>query len=326
MCMQRWRGQLTCPPVGILMQACVLCGLAAAPGLWPAVNMLSADNPGQSILADYLMVASRLKHHLDPGSFPVEHWQFFVFCLGTWFLLRQASKVTQPRRHWELVVLATVIIAAGGVVVAMMRRPLVMGGLGDWQVRLLKFYPFRLPDLLVPLGLSFAICNYWNQHAPQWWQSWTVRRQEVSSVVCSLALLFASSQIPGSDRNPSGMSSKVQQEWITCCHWLRDNTPSTAVVYATNERWAIKWFAERSEYVNYKDCPQDAAHLLEWNRRQWVIAKWREQAFQDWRITAQELADLRRQTGISHLLCSRFGPVQLTPVFQLGEFEIYELP
>jgi hypothetical protein len=98
------------------------------------------------------------------------------------------------------------------------------------------------------------------------------------------------------------------------------------VLYATNERWAVKWFAERSEYVNYKDCPQDAASLVEWNRRQWIISKWREAAFTDWKVTRAELIELRQQTGITHLLSSRFGPVAIEPVYSQGIFRVYELP
>jgi hypothetical protein len=77
--------------------------------------------------------------------------------------------------------------------------------------------------------------------------------------------------------------------------------------------------------VAFKDCPQDAAGIVEWNRRLNFLQKWYEQKYADGLYSAVELKDLRRETGLSHLLTDRLGPMELEPVYRNETFQVYDL-
>ena len=98
------------------------------------------------------------------------------------------------------------------------------------------------------------------------------------------------------------------------------------MLYATNDNWSLRWYAERSEYFHFKDCPQDAASIVEWNRRNWVIYHWKNRVFSDASVSAEDLSQLHKETGITHIVCGRFGPVELKPVFLSNNVSVYALP
>ena len=62
------------------------------------------------------------------------------------------------------------------------------------------------------------------------------------------------------------------------------------MLYATNDNWSLRWYAERPEYFHFKDCPQDAASIVEWNRRSWVIYQWKLRVFSDGLVSLEELS------------------------------------
>jgi hypothetical protein len=121
------------------------------------------------------------------------------------------------------------------------------------------------------------------------------------------------------------MSAATYADWLKACRWLHDHTPHDALAYAPNEDWAIKWYAERAEYVNFKDCPQDAAGIVEWYERQRRLSRWSRENYVDRQFSADEMQALHRQTEITHLIVSRFGPIDMSPVYENNSFRIYDI-
>ena len=70
---------------------------------------------------------------------------------------------------------------------------------------------------------------------------------------------------------------------------------------------------------------QDAGGIVEWNRRLQFLQKWFNAHFDDEKYTAEELRDFRKQTGITHILTDRIGPVELDPVFGNDTYDVYDL-
>ncbi|MCA9090291.1 MAG: hypothetical protein KDA90_16850 [Planctomycetaceae bacterium] len=322
-----WRtSRISCPPTSRLAFATGLFLLTALPGTIPALQMILSADPVQGAQADYLMVTQRLSHHLDPMSFPGSNWRFLGFLLAIWSLLRFSHSTSVARRRWETFTLCAVLAACVGVLIAWGPRPWDEMPGAMWRVKLLKFYPFRLADLLVPMAVAFELVDYL-QHQSQRLlanQRSPALRRLVIGGGCALTLGF-SAWIPGPDQHPSGMQGQQLQDWITTCRWIDEHAPQDALLFAANERSAVKWYAQRPEFVNYKDCPQDAASLMVWNDRLWQIETWKLQVLADFRITRRELDQLHAATGITHLITSRLGPIQAEPVFQQGPFSIYAL-
>lgn len=311
------------PTWPVIFLALGVFAVASVPGLIFAVRSLAAPSPQVASEADFLQVAVRLSHHLDPLTFPVRAWRDYGLLLLVLLLVRSMLPVRSRAQSWlERWMVAAVLIALAGVVVAWGPRPL--NQLPWWQLRvkLLKLYPFRLADMLVPITVAFTLSAGLWQVLSQRFSA--ARRPAILTAIVGV-VLFVAFRVPGLDKTLDQQPVAVQKDWLWACAWLRDHSPRESVLYATNDNWSLRWYAERPEYFHFKDCPQDAASIVEWNRRNWVIYNWKLKAFTDGVITPQELSQLRAETGITHLVCGRFGPVKLEPVFRSSNVTIYDL-
>jgi hypothetical protein len=191
--------------------------------------------------------------------------------------------------------------------------PLPLSAWSALQIKILKFYPFRLADLLVAVTVALRSVEFWATIRPARGMAGIVTVAYVIAILASAP-----------DQNPSKMPLPQQRDWRAALAWIREKTPPDSLLLAANEDYAVKWFAERPEYVNFKDCPQDAPSIVEWNQRLRGFAKWTTDSFQDDRMfTAKELAALHQQTGIDYLIVSRLGPFETEPVFSQGRFRVY---
>ncbi|WP_437194041.1 DUF6798 domain-containing protein [Planctomicrobium sp. SH527] len=299
--------------------------ICALPGLIPALLALTSDNPEASRIANRLQVGYRLAHHLDPTKFPKT---VYIFLTIIWVLLsRDVPNSHQPSRWrlwwWRGFIFSAIIIAGVGVILGTGPRPIALMPGVDWRCALLKFYPFRLADLFVPIAVSIAVTQaglVWLRSNP----TIPAIRVTVYSIFVGSLLIALLHPIPAT--NPSRLSKQGKDDWISTCKWIEQNTDPSSTLYSLDSGWAIKWYAKRPEYVNYKDMPQDAKSIVEWNNRLWTISNWRGAAMADGKVTPSELEELRKSTGIDYLIAGEFGPIELDPVFQQGIYRVYRLP
>ena len=125
---------------------------------------------------------------------------------------------------------------------------------------------------------------------------------------------------------PPGYTTDQFAEWRDASQWIRENTPKNALVLTPRESSAFKWKAERAEYVCYKDCPQDTAGILTWNRRLWLLHDWTLKSSSDGCYDAADLTTLRRQTDCDYILTRILGPFDSAPLWQGQEWRIYSVP
>ncbi len=297
--------------------------LAATPGLISAGSAVLEGDAEATRIATNLQVSHRLAHHLDPMKFPREAYRYFVMMTLGWLVLLPNALDKQRGRWWHLIVGISLLIALSGVLIGWGPRPMKEMSGYEWRMNVLKFYPFRLADLLVPIALSIVAASKLT--------SWTASQikgktpQLIAWIVMAMALTWIGLSVPGSEQNPSKMSEDKHQNWVNACQWIETNTAEDELIYSFDNQWAVKWFAQRSEYVNYKDCPQDAKSIIEWNRRRWVIARWKKEAFQDGSISIDELQDLSKRTNTSTFICDRLGPIEREPDYQNSDFRIYRV-
>ena len=302
----------------------ILFGLCAAPGILAALPTLRLGTPDERWQADHIQVTQRLAHHLDPGRFAWASHREYLLLIGAIWLLSgskgqqgSADSAGPPERSFlERMAWGSVLCAVGGIVVSIWPRTLDHFSLYVIRLKLLKLYPFRLADIFVPLLLSVKIVEFPKLAACT--RTWPRAMAAVAALVL-VAFLW-----PGDEGPARRMNAADYEHWQATLRWVRDQTPRGAVLQAMNEDFAVKWHAERAEYVNYKDCPQDAPGILEWHRRLLTLdQEWRTPAMADMRVTAAELEQLHRLTGIDYILCSRFGPLDARPVFVSGPFRVY---
>lgn len=327
----------------------IICSL---PGLIPALQLV-ATKSANSKTADFIQVFGRLRHHLDPMDFSPQSWvMYFILAIAFIALLRahlrrsselaltpalQDPQIETDGLHTELnrtdltntqnirlmrnYIAATFVVALVGFAIGYGPRPAFEMPYHDIRAALLKFYPFRLFDIALPIGLSVLLVEYSPIYLAD--KSKIFRRRTwIAISVVMLALLIA----PNKDRFPDRLSRSRRADWHEVCQWVKSNTPSDAVVMTPTRGFAFKWYAQRAEFVNYKDCPQDADGIMEWNARLGQIHKWAKQQYGDKQYTAADLKMLRDKYGITHLLADHLGPMAIAPAFENKFFRLYELP
>ena len=324
--------------------------VVSLPGLLPALRLLDPGDVSaiQINQANYVQVFWRLAHHLDPSTFPPRAWihTFVLSCVcivGTVSLRKLQTQSTWSPAWRPCVYLLAVsaIIAAVGTVVGWHSG--LVRDMPDWQWRaaVLKFYPFRLFDALLPITTALVVAGLVDvavrrrepQHnAEAVFPAKTeaegpndrgLRSLAIATLVCACLMIgVAFWQRPLA---PGSYNQKQFADWKSACDWIRRKTPPDALVFTPRESFAFKWFAERAEYVCIKDCPQDAAGILEWDQRLWTIHGWAKKSFQDGRFDDTDLERLRDQTGCNYVLTRRLGPFEAKPVFRNDTWQIYEI-
>ncbi len=265
-----------------------LLSVTASFGLWPAIDMLRIAKPDETFAANYIQVFYRLKHHLDPMDFGVSHFVGYGLLLATWLSamawMRRKQLLSAGDRWWVGYVLAAALFAVGGLLAGWGLRPASLMAGFRWRMVLLKFYPFRLFDLLLPIAVASLLPRLIKS---RW--LWAVGVVGLFWAMLAHHVFAPPNQLPTAMRN----------DWRDVCRWGAANTPKDAVFHTPFEAEAFKWFAQRAEYVNFKDCPQDAAGIVEWNRRLKLITQWSEKSFNDDETySAEELRALVRQTNV----------------------------
>ncbi|QDV61400.1 DUF6798 domain-containing protein [Crateriforma conspicua] len=338
-------------------------GLIALAGLVPAL-WLTIDQPQElSVQAAKIYVYVRLPHHLLSSSFPA-HW--FTRHLGliaitavmTWIYdrLLRFSKGNQSHangviRRLSIFTSGTVLIALAGWLVD------VMPWLGsDFKASLLRYYWFRMTDVMVPLQLGVAttgvLVSSLRASEGAGGAMIGLRRPATLTalILITIAIVLATETtyrrvalgVPPSASNrllgydphaPIHVQRKVFADWLKVCDFIRYSTDTDEVFLTPRHQQTFKWYAQRAEVVNFKDVPQDAESLIQWEDRFRDVFP---QRLGTMRVTIQyaKLREYRRKYGVRYMLVDRRVCGQHLPLVQVyprdpetnGTYAIYELP
>jgi hypothetical protein len=309
--------------------------IVALPGLIPALQLILNSNttPERQAIANFIQVFGRLKHHLDPVSFRGAGWIWLAILSGLLFVsLRWIRQHLKPEDRMPVqlpaLMLAACWIATCGLAIGWHRVPADRMTGWAWRAALLKFYPFRMLDILLPIVLSLAITQIvfcGRSFRPllkfRFGPGKTISGLSLLASVAAIACAATMHQSP-----PSGYTRTRFTDWQRSCAWVREQSPVEAVFITPRESFGFKWFAERAEYVCYKDCPQDAEGLIEWNRRNRLMRSWRRQAARDGRYTQSELQQLARMTAATWLITRPYPRIAAEPAFSTPSWNVYQLP
>jgi len=345
--------------------ACTALGaLGAAVPLWSHLASPPHDTPGPS--ASYVYVYLRLPHHLSPASWqPIAWMQLATFAMlllaGVWVLRRLPAghvtrdaetsappppPITVPANHAEvqfaaLAALALVPFLAGLVI-----------SLWDHDGTLLRYYPFRVGGVLLPLAAYLlaalavqrgaTVLPRWGRHA---FAAIIVAGLIGGFVMASEAFrknlaTIAEASAPGGGRGTDG------EEWAAACDAVRALTPRGAVVVTPPAGGAdFTWRAGRARVANFKLMPQNPRAILEWYARMRDLANGTDLAqlpnqfakydAEDFRDAVTQgykslsLADATRlmeKYGARHLLTTSDHELGLPVLYRNARYTLYALP
>ncbi len=336
-------------------QLVVLFLLGALPGLVVGFRLLLQGDPQLQFTANYIQVFYRLRHHLDPNRFKISSYIGYGVLLVCWGAAVGGAVLFQPKTHsqrkrlfpflkfsthvrrWEQMwfywlVVASFLVVLVGLAVGLGPPPTARTTWQAVRMSVLKLYPFRLFDALLPLAaacvLSEAVaswlCRPSNSPPGQETQK-RLRTWNVVAWTTFAGFYVVSLLLPAPDKNPSRMPPSELNAWLAACRWVKEHAPSRALVLTPTHSWAFKWYAQRAEYVCFKDCPQDPKGIVEWNQRLLFLRKWAQEHYADQLYSKEEVRELCRRTGVNFILVKRLGPFALQPVYRNEFFRIYDV-
>ncbi|MEL6110441.1 MAG: DUF6798 domain-containing protein, partial [Planctomycetota bacterium] len=208
---------------------------------------------------------------------------------------------------------------------------------------LLRYYWFRLSDAIVPLVLGMLVAKaLFSQRIFLRANAW---------ICLGVAIvLFAGSTyrnhrvaLPAScNHRFLGLATdatieaqrRTHRDWVAVCDWIRVSTPVDEVFFTPRHQQTFKWYAERAEVVNWKDVPQDAESLVEWETRFYEVYP---KHLRHMRVTIQYMKlrnEYRERFGVRFMVVDNrvagkhLPLVKLYPTGdQINEtYSVYELP
>ena len=345
------RGHLKTELVGLGMFG-LASVLAASPGLIPAIRFLLTGGE-QATVRDrsiFVQVYWRLRHHMDPTAIMLEQWCYAGALLGVivalGILLQRGTRFRsefargadpESLLRLQLVLLVAITAAAAGVLLGWHESSVERMTDWQWRGRLLRFYPFRFFDGMLPVVaamtavLAAGMRLRGSEERRGDTESPALPRETTAPglirFVCLPVLFLAAWGLALSERRdvPAGYSAAGWRDWRAACQWLRANTEKSALVLTPRESFAFKWLSERAEYVCYKDCPQDPAGIVEWDQRLWRVHQWSAESLRDGRYDAGDCARLRVQMGCDYVLIRGQEPFEAVPEWAGEYWKIYRI-
>ena len=254
------------------------CGIALAlPGLVPALLLNHTASNVDVALANDIYVFKRLPHHLVFSNFDIVR----VSCgagllLGWmgWFIWRNRTRENDSCwKRWDYLVFGSILFAAIGLVLSAVMAPSRSGA------GVLRYYWFRSFDVFVPavlatgfaslprlkgslqLAIVVGICTFMALEQRERWR-------DGRSLAAQQSMPQSLRKDPEARRK---VTFRIWRDWVLACRWIKQNTPDDIVVLTPRRQQTFKWHAHRAEVVNWKDIPQDANGLIEWNRRMEIV-------------------------------------------------------
>ena len=309
--------------------------LLTLPGLWPALQLAADTTSAEVTLANEIYVFHRLSHHLVFHRIFYSHGGLYALRFGVllmgwgwlvWHLRRQPRICTLQK-----VVSAAVAIASVGIVIdqaTLWDRVLAAA----W----LRFYWFRLSDVMVPLGIALGTGYWWRVERSQ--RPVLARGLLIVLIVFSGVGLSVRALRRRVERRPAAvvqanpilrdqteLARDRYLDWVRVCQWIRVNTRRDASFLTPLRQQTFKWYAHRSEVATRKDVPQNARSLVQWQQRMQDLRPLQlngvDQLNSADQGEVQKLLAVCRSYGVTHVLIDRLdseGSLPLTRVYPRG--------
>jgi hypothetical protein len=309
-------------------------GLLSLVGLVPALALNASAAPALVEVTNRIYVYGRLSHHLVFHELPP---QWIARHLGLWLLVGWGLwrlKGSARLRRLSRFVAGAALVAGVGICLdlCLLHAP-------SWSAALLRYYWFRLSDVMAPLAAALIAVL-------------AVRRQlllrgALAPLACVLLLVVANlaqwlwvtwrdprpraivQTVAGA---PSRLLARQYDEWREVCQWVASHTPTDALVLTPRDQQSFKWYAQRAEVVTWKDVPQDAAGIARWWQTMMVVYP----PGHSWQGLAghgeQRLLELADEYGFQYIVVDRtrsrgLSFPRLYPVAsRQGYYEVYRVP
>jgi hypothetical protein len=268
------------PRIRTLLPSLIVAAGLALFGLVPGLTLSTAAPAEVVHEANRINVFERLSHHLLfhelPHIFIARHAALLVAWLGLAYRLKGKWENSEPAvrlKTLNKIVLGAAVIALTGIVLDQSLLYFRM-----IAASVLRFYWFRLSDVMLPVGVTFGWAVWLYQLKTQRSSQYSWMLSATLVVLCANVSHVVYEHL--NDPRPGAVSQSMPAEaldseqrmarfaeWTQVCSWIQDNTPADAVFLTPRHQQTFQWYAGRSEVVSAKNFPQDAIGIVQWRQR-----------------------------------------------------------
>jgi hypothetical protein len=299
-------------------------------GIWPAKNHDYGATIAEIVHGAEIHVFFRLGHHLDPGQFFFADQApyltpfaiRFLALAAVWAVLAIKQRSKLPLRRLDAFTFGALAVAAIGITIS-----LCTAGNPPLAARLLRFYWFRLADVILPASVALAVVG----RIPPLLQS---RRAFTRSAIVGATLLllllpvcgqYLAAGVPAADRKFTRTASRWR-DWQAMCNHARTQTPTDAIFLTPKYAHTFKWYAQRGEVATWKEVPQDARSAIAWQDRiERIHPTSPGGPIPLAERSKEDLLDLARRYGAGYLVTQAEPAIDLPIIYRNDSFTIYRL-
>ena len=320
-------------------------------GLIPAVGLDRGVDPDIVDRAARVLVFHRLPHHLNPekffyakDAFPAltEFGLRFIVMCGVWALLWWLCRGNERLRRANQFVGVAVLIAALGITLGTLTA-----GNPSLAAALLRFYWFRLADVMLPAGAALsAICLLQRIGSQSQLRSVAVLGVALAAVTWHYVLVGMNHWMmpaPAADlklltekklaknlgrENYDQLLHTRYRDWLDICRAAREKTPADSIFLTPRRAHTFKWHASRSEVITWKEVPQDAVSVVDWWDRMRDIYRIDGQKGllpSLTELSPEKIADIHKTYHCDYLLTWAGPPLDLPLIYNNESFALYRL-
>lgn len=303
-------------------------------GIVPALTLDWGTDPKVVSQAHRIYVFDRLPHHLFPFRMSIFRILSYLAAVTLWIFCWRSGPRTESLTRLHRLTAATVGFAATGVLIsltAVWSQPFAAG--------LLRFYWFRLSDVMVPVAVTLSGAVWLTE---EFTRGPRRARQVLALTVLIITLSIGGKFItrhldgrPAADvRGPAAKTASwkeaqmVYTDWRALCDWARNFTPPTARFLTPTASQTFKWYAHRAELVTRKDIPQDAESVVRWRRIRGEVGELGLYG-SDIRPPESEIRELAGRYLVQYVVVTRKKgdpSWDLPLVYRNSSFAIYRIP
>lgn len=306
----------------------------ALPGVLPALALNWAVDPQIVAEANDIYVFRRLPHHLVPEAF---RWPFILRFLT--MLLFWVAIAARPAHDPRLNKVRAFVIAALAISLAGMLLSFATASFPEWKAALLRYYWFRLADVMVPVGIALsAAVGLAGRTSMRRHKDAMFRVRFAVWLSLLLALVVAArgnyaawnwfQNLPRSDKADKVLS---HDDWRDACQWVAEHSPPDTLAITPRMAQTFTWYTGRGQVVSWKDLPQDAVAVVQWWHRLEEIYGMPHPEFQHrWRdtlasLSPRRLRELADKYHASYLVVEADPPLDLPRLYANGSYAVYRL-
>ena len=208
----------------------------------------------------------------------------------------------------------------------------------------MRYYWFRLSDVMIPVAVAFLSAQSIHKLASscpvksQWALASCIVLVTANTSDVFLRRMYDARPSAIAQAQPTELSKeqadRCYHDWLNTCEWIATHTRTDELFLTPRNQQTFKWYAQRGEVVAWKDIPQDAVGVVEWNRR---INEVFSPSVRGYDLAAhgeEELQRLSAEYGFRYVVVDRsrskrpLGFLRVYPERWQGDscFEVYRLP